>query len=212
MNKIRVLVADEHTVVRAGLVRLLEQQQNITVIGEVSSGEQACKSVASLKPDIVVINIILADMSGLDVLQSILKHSNKTKVLMFSMEENISFASHVLSHGAAGYLALSELDNNLVSAVETITMGNIFISEHIAQKVAQQNTPGNENKVEKLSGREFEIFKLIVIGETMESIAKQLNISQKTVANYQTILKQKLGVSSPIEWVRLAMKYGVIQP
>lgn len=210
MKKIRIVLADDHPVVRAGLSRVLAEQDNITIVGEANSGEHAYQTSSSLKFDVLVMNITISSIGGLEALRRILARDSEAKVLMFSMDENITFATQALTLGAVGYIAMSEEHENLVNAVTSVAKGENFLSTAMAQRIAIQSTSGNENIVQRLTSREFEIFRLIVEGKAVEGIAKRLSISRKTVANYQTMLKHKLGVSQPVELVRLAMKYGVI--
>ncbi len=210
LKKIRILLADDHPVVRAGLFRVLANQDNNIIVGESSSGENAYQASSSLKFDVLVMNITISSIGGLEALRRILARDPVTKVLMFSMDENITFATRALSLGAMGYIAMSEEHDNLVNAVASIAKGEYFLSTVLAQKIAIQSTSGTENIIQRLSSREFEIFRLIVEGKAVEAIANRLSISRKTVANYQTILKHKLGVTQPVELVRIAMKYGVI--
>ncbi|NOQ81206.1 MAG: response regulator [Methylophaga sp.] len=210
LKKIRIVLADDHPVVRAGLSRVLAEQDNITIVGEANSGEHAYQTSSSLKFDVLVMNITISSIGGLEALRRILARDSEAKVLMFSMDENITFATQALTLGAVGYIAMSEEHENLVNAVTSVAKGENFLSTAMAQRIAIQSTSGNENIVQRLTSREFEIFRLIVEGKAVEGIAKRLSISRKTVANYQTMLKHKLGVSQPVELVRLAMKYGVI--
>jgi len=210
LKKIRIVLADDHPVVRAGLFRVLADQDNIIIAGEASSGESAYHLSSSLKFDVMLLNITISSIGGLESLRRILARDPAAKVLMFSMDENITFATQALTLGAMGYIAMSEEHDDLVNAVTTVAKGKNFLSTIMAQKIAIQSTSGNENIVQRLSSREFEIFRLIVEGKAVAGIAKRLSISRKTVANYQTMLKHKLGVSQPVELVRLAMKHGVI--
>jgi two-component system invasion response regulator UvrY len=127
------------------------------------------------------------------------------------MHENAAFATQALSAGAKGYIAKSGVAGDLLNAVHEAMVGRTWISPSIAQKIALQSLTGEDDPVRKLSGREFEVFRLLAEGNSLETISETLKISQKTVANYQTLLKQKLGISGPIELVRLAIRYGVIE-
>ena len=211
MKKTRIVLADDHPVVRAGLFRVLADQDNIIIVGEANSGEHAYQTSSSLKFDVLVMNITISSIGGLEALRRILARDPEAKVLMFSMDENITFATQALTLGAMGYIAMSEEHDSLVNAVTTVAKGENFLSTVMAQRIAIESTSGNENIVQRLTSREFEIFRLIVEGKAVEGIAKRLSISRKTVANYQTMLKHKLGVSQPVELVRLAMKHGVIE-
>ena len=211
LKKTRIVLADDHPVVRAGLFRVLADQDNIIIVGEASSGEDAYHMSSRLKFDVLIMNITISSIGGLEALRRILARDPAAKVLMFSMDENITFATQTLTLGATGYIAMSEEHDDLVNAVNRVAKGENFLSTVMAQRIAIESTSGDENIVQKLTSREFEIFRLIVEGKAVEGIAKRLSISRKTVANYQTMLKHKLGVSQPVELVRLAMKHGVIE-
>ena len=124
--------------------------------------------------------------------------------------ENVTFASQALSAGARGYVAKTSLADDLLLAVREVATGKTYISPHIAQKIVLQSMSGNHDPIQQLSGREFEVFRMLAEGAGMDDIANNLKISQKTAANYQTILKQKLGISNAVELVRLAIRHGVI--
>jgi len=126
------------------------------------------------------------------------------------MHENAAFASQALKAGAKGYLAKSGLAEELVGALQALVRGQNYISAEVAKKIALQTLQGSDDPMQQLSAREFEIFRLLAEGQDNEAIAQALKISGKTVANYQTIIKQKLGVNSPVELVRLAIRHGVI--
>ena len=149
-------------------------------------------------------------MGGLEALRRILHRWSDARVIMFSMHENATYAIQSLTAGAMGYVAKSGNAEDLVKAVKEVASGKSFLSADMAQKVALQSLTGDDNPTQRLTSREFEVFRLLAEGKLVEEIAGRLNIGQKTVANYQTSLKQKLDIHSPVELVRLAMKYGVI--
>jgi len=207
---ISVMLVDDHAVVRSGLRRLLEQHDNINVIAEAESGEQAYQLFGKFMPDVLVMDISMPGMGGLEALRRILSRYHHAKIVIFSMHENATFAAQALNSGAMGYVAKSSEAQDLVQAVNNATQGKSYLSTTLAQKVALQNSY-DDNPVQKLTAREFEIFRLLAEGKVTEGISTTLNISPKTVANYQTILKQKLGITSPVELLRLAIKQGLIE-
>jgi len=210
-DSIRVLLADDHAVVRSGVRRLLEHHDGIEVVAEAESGEQAYQFFIDYSPDVLVMDMSMPGMGGLEALRRILARYSQAKIIIFSMQENAIFATQALSAGAVGYIAKSGDTDDLVRAIRDISQGKNFLSAPMAQKIALQSFSANENPVHTLTAREFEVFRFIAEGKVVEEIAQLLNIGQKTVANYQTLLKQKLGVSSPVELVRLAIKCGVIE-
>jgi DNA-binding NarL/FixJ family response regulator len=207
---IKVMLTDDHAVVRSGLCRLLEQNAEIKVIAEAESGEQAYQTYPDNKPDVLVMDMSMPGMGGLEALRRILHRWPDARVIMFSMHENATYAIQSLTAGAMGYVAKSGNAEDLVKAVKEVASGKSFLSADMAQKVALQSLTGGDNPTQRLTSREFEVFRLLAEGKLVEEIAGRLNIGQKTVANYQTSLKQKLDIHSPVELVRLAMKYGVI--
>ena len=210
-KKTTIVLVDDHAVVRAGVRRLLEQEPLFEVIGEAESGEKAYQILAELKPDVVVMDLSMPGMGGLEAIRRILMRYEKAKILVLSMHEDLSFANQALKLGAKGYLTKNTLADDLVKSIETVTQGDVFLSDEIAKKMAMQSISGNQDPVHELSAREFEIFRLLAEGLDIDAIASTLNISSKTVSNYQTMIKQKLDINTPIELIRYAIKVGVIK-
>ena len=209
-KKTTIVLVDDHAVVRAGVRRLLEQEPLFEVIGEAESGEKAYQIFGELKPDVMVMDLSMPGMGGLEAIRRILMRYEKAKILVLSMHEDLSFANQALKLGAKGYLTKNALADDLVKSIETVTQGDVFLSDEIAKKMAMQSISGNQDPVHELSAREFEIFRLLAEGLDIEAIASTLNISSKTVSNYQTMIKQKLNINTPIELIRYAIKVGVI--
>lgn len=209
-QSIKVMLTDDHAVVRSGLGRLLEQNEGIQIVGEAESGEQAYQTFPEIKPDVLVMDMSMPGMGGLEAMRRILNRWPQARIIMFSMHENATFAIQSMTSGALGYVAKSGHAEDLVKAVREVAQGRSFLSSDMAQKVALQSLTGGDNPAQKLTSREFEVFRLLAEGMLVEEIALSLNIGHKTVANYQTSLKQKLGINSPVDLVRLALKYGVI--
>ena len=209
-GKIRVILADDHNVVRSGLRRLLELGGDIDVVAEADSGEQACKIFGDFQSDVLVMDLSMPGIGGLEALRRILSVAPKAKAVIFTMHENSTFATQALSAGARGYVAKSSLADDLLLAVREAAAGKTYISPSIAQKIVMQSISGSPDPMERLSSREFEVFRLLAEGAGIDDIANNLQISQKTASNYQTALKQKLGISNAVELVRLAIRHGVI--
>ena len=211
VKKTTIVLVDDHAVVRAGVRRLLEQEPLFEVIGEAESGEKAYQIFGELKPDVLVMDLSMPGMGGLEAIRRILMRYEKAKILVLSMYEDLSFANQALKLGAKGYLTKNTLADDLVKSIETVTQGDVFLSDEIAKKMAMQSISGNQDPVHELSAREFEIFRLLAEGFDIDAIASTLNISSKTVSNYQTMIKQKLNINTPIELIRYAIKVGVIK-
>jgi DNA-binding NarL/FixJ family response regulator len=210
-KKTTIVLVDDHAVVRAGVRRLLEQEPLFEVIGEAESGEKAYQIFGELKPDVMVMDLSMPGMGGLEAIRRILMRYEKAKILVLSMHEDLSFANQALKLGAKGYLTKNTLADDLVKSIETVTQGDVFLSDEIAKKMAMLSISGNQDPVHELSAREFEIFRLLAEGLDIDAIASTLNISSKTVSNYQTMIKQKLDINTPIELIRYAIKVGVIK-
>ena len=210
-KKTTIVLVDDHAVVRAGVRRLLEQEPLFEVIGEAESGEKAYQIFGELKPDVMVMDLSMPGMGGLEAIRRILMRYEKAKILVLSMHEDLSFANQALKLGAKGYLIKNTLADDLVKSIETVSNGDIFLSAEIAKKMAMQSISGDKDPIHELSAREFEIFRLLAEGLDIDGIASTLNISSKTVSNYQTMIKQKLDISSPVELIRYAIKTGVIK-
>lgn len=210
-KKINIILVDDHAVVRAGVRRLLEQEPSFDVIGEAESGEKAYQLFGELNPDVMVMDLSMPGMGGLESIRRILMRDEKARILVLSMHEDLSFANQALKLGAKGYLIKNTLGDDLVKAIKAISQGDIFLSDEIAKKIAVSSIDGGQDPIHDLSAREFEIFRLLAEGFEVDAIAITLNISSKTVSNYQTMIKQKLNIHTPIELIRYAIKAGVIK-
>ena len=210
-KKVNIVLVDDHAVVRAGVKRLLEQETSFDVIGEAESGEKAYQLFNELKPDVMVMDLSMPGMGGLEAIRRILMRHERAKILVLSMHEDLSFANQALKLGAKGYLIKNALADDLVKSIEMISKGEVFLSDEIAKKMAMQSISGDGDPIHELSAREFEIFRLLAEGFEIDAIAETLNISSKTVSNYQTMIKQKLNINTPVELIRYAIKAGVIK-
>lgn len=211
IEDIKVMLVDDHAVVRSGLKRLIENKNNIQVVTEASDGEVAYQLYGEQRVDVVVMDLSMPGMGGLESSRRILGRYPTAKIIIFSMHDNATFAAQVLKVGVKGYVTKTGADSDLIKAVEEVANGKSYISPEVAQKIALESMVGEENPLKLLSAREFEVFRLLSEGIASDMIGARLKISHKTVANYHTMIKQKLGVNSPIEMVRLAMRYGVIE-
>lgn len=211
MTKIKILLADDHEVIRSGLARMLEKNEDMLVVDEAVSGEQAYQKYTECDPDVLIMDMSMPGIGGLEALRRIRTRYSTAKVIMFSMHENPTLAVQAMSAGAVGYLSKSGDAKDIEVAIRHVMTGKTFLSAEMAQKIALQSVSGEDDPARRLTVREFEVFRLLAEGHTLEDIAQTLNLGQKTVANYQTMLKQKLGFNSSVELVRLAIRYNVIQ-
>ena len=208
---IRVMLVDDHAVVRAGVRRLLEQDERFSVVAEAETGERAYQIFGEHLPDITVLDLSMPGIGGMETIKRIVARYPTAKILVLSMHENAAFASQALKAGAKGYLAKSGLAEELSNAIQWVMTGQTYLGTEISHKIALQMHESHGDPMQMLSAREFEIFRMLVDGVELSIIASTLNISLKTVANYQTGIKQKLGVSSPVEMVRMAIRCGLIE-
>ncbi|MBK8017359.1 MAG: response regulator transcription factor [Betaproteobacteria bacterium] len=209
-DKTTVLLVDDHAVVLEGYRRLLERTPDIAVVAEASNGDDAYRRFVELSPDVVVMDITLPGIGGIEVARRMLARRPDARIVMFSMHEDVVFSSRALQTGARGYVTKSSAPDVLVEAVRLVAAGKLYISHDMAQELAVQMLPGNENPLQALSPREFEVFRLLVGGHSVGEIAKILSLSYKTVANHQWNIRQKLDVSNTAQVVRMAMTHGVI--
>ncbi len=207
---IRVILVDDHNVVRSGLRRLLESHKSIVIVAEAETGEAAYQLYGEHTPEVLLMDISMPGMGGLEAAKRILQRYPQAKIIIFSMHEAVSFATQALKTGVKGYVTKTGVAEDLVQAVLEVAKGRTFLSQDVAQKVALHTLMGEQNPLQQLTSREFEVFRLLAEGKRVEDVADMLKISQKTVANYYTLIKQKLAVNSPVEMVRLAMKHGLI--
>lgn len=209
---IRTLLVDDHPVVRAGYRLLLEQGGEIEVVAEADSGELACRCYVDHAPDIVIMDLSLRGMSGLEAIRRIVSRDASAKILVFSMHEDTMFADHAIAAGARGYLTKSSAPHELVDAAKQVADGRGYLDQEMAKRLAFQKAGGRSAALKTLSTREFEIFCLLASGETNAEIGKRLSLSAKTVANYATQVKTKLGVTTTAELARLAIRQRLIEP
>ncbi|MGQ0577883.1 MAG: response regulator [Betaproteobacteria bacterium] len=207
---VRVVLVDDHAVVREGYRRLLDRTEDISVIAEVASGEEAYRIVCERQPDVTVMDINLPGMGGIEAVRRIVARLPEAKILMFSMHEDTVFSSRALQAGARGYVTKSAAPEVLVEAVRLVAAGKLYISHEMAQELAMQMLAGRGNPIDALSAREFEVFRLLVAGHSLQEIAGILCLSYKTVANYQSNMKHKLDVNNTAQVVRIALSHGLI--
>ncbi|BCX89248.1 two-component system, NarL family, invasion response regulator UvrY [Methylomarinovum tepidoasis] len=203
---IRVMLADDHPVVRAGHRFLLEQSDDIRIVAEAEDSDRTYHGYINHCPDVLVLDLSMPGAGGLTVLRRIISHDPEANILIYTMHEETLYARRALEAGAKGYVSKSTEPEILPEAIRTIARGEHYIAATIAQKLAWQYANGEEQegKLSCLTNREFEIFCLAARGLSVQEIAERLYISYKTAANYMTQIKRKLEVSTLGELVRLA--------
>jgi two-component system, NarL family, invasion response regulator UvrY len=207
---ITVFLVDDHSVVREGYRRLLERSVGICVVGEAGNAADAYSEFQRLAPQVVVMDISLPGVSGIEAMRHMLAREPGAKVLMFSMHEEPIFASRAFQAGALGYVTKASAPEVLVEAVRSVAQGRRYISHDMAQTLALQSVGGGGASLAALSNREFEVMRLLVAGDTLNAIAEKLQLSYKTVANHQSAIRQKLGVETHAQLIQLAQRSGVL--
>ncbi len=209
-DKLRVVLVDDHAVVREGYRRLLERTSDIQVVAEAANGEDAYRLICDERPDVAVLDISLPGLGGIEVTRRVISRLPNQKILMFSMHEDTVFSSRALQAGARGYVTKSAAPEVLIEAVRLVAAGKLYISQEMAQELAMQMIPGREKPIDALSAREFEVFRLLVAGHTLQEISEIMHLSYKTVANYQSSIRQKLDVTNTAQVVRVALNHGLV--
>jgi two-component system, NarL family, invasion response regulator UvrY len=210
--RIRVLLVDDHAVVREGYRRLLEREPGIEVAGEAATADEACELAARLDPDVIVMDIALPGPSGIEATRRILERRPGLRVLIFSMYEDEIFRSRARAVGARAYLSKTSSPEQLVRAVYAVARDEPFESPApSAPRVPPGSaTRGREAPTVALTARERDVLRLLAQGETVRSIGEKLGLSEKTVANHQSALREKLGVKNSVQLARVAAQLGLI--
>ena len=208
---IRVLIVDDHAVVREGLKRILELRGDISVTGEAGSQDEVLSKIRSGTFDIVVLDLALGKDHGIGVLKHIRSEQPKLPVLILSMQPEEHYASRLLKAGAAGYLSKESAPAELVNAVLKVSSGGRYVSPAIAERLAFDiGTPTTDTPHERLSDREFQILSLIAAGKPPRDIAAELNVSVKTVGTHRARILAKMGLKNNAEIVQYAIEHGLL--
>lgn len=204
----RILLVDDHAIVRAGLKRLLEDEFRGVTVTEAATADEAEVSVDATKPDIVVLDISLPGRSGLDLLPAL---RGKTRVIVLSSFADPQFAVRALRDGASAFLSKDRAPRELIEAINTVSSGRRFIGAELAEQLASVVAADNPaNPHESLSAREFEVFRLIASAKTVSEIAADLGLSVKTVSTYRARILEKMGMASNAELMQYAMRNGLV--
>ncbi len=211
LNKISILLVDDHELVRAGFRRLLEDGEDFTIVAEASSGEQAVQHYIKYSPDVVVMDISMPGIGGIGAVERIIARDPAARILILSVHEDSVFTSRALQAGAKGFIPKRSAPEEMIKAVAQVAQGKMSIAPEIAQQIAMQKLTGGDSVIDVLSQREFEVFRLLAEGKTVNEIADILSLSPKTVGTHHTSIKQKLDVSNSAELARLAIRSGLIE-
>lgn len=215
-QKLRVLLADDHKLLRAGLKLLLQRNPDLSVVGEAADGEQTLQLFRQLEPDLLLLDLSMPNMDGLECLREIKSRNSAAKVIVLTMHEDENYIKQAMQAGAAAYVHKSAADTDLFKAIEAVQAGEIYLSQQDSSLLLQVLLNHDQDTVDKqapyvlLSPREREVLRLIAHGYSMAEVAEKLSLSIKTVDTYKTRLMEKLGTTKKSELVSYALKYGLL--
>ncbi len=212
MSQISIMLVDDHAVVRMGFKMLLESDTDLKVIAEAENGEAAIKYYVEHKPNVVVMDITMPGMGGIEAIERILAKDSSAKILVLSAHEDSVHPKRVLNVGAMGYLTKRSAAEELIKAIRTIATGKKYIEASVAQQMAIQQLSGEQSPVDVLSEREFEVFMSLARGKTTNEIAESLFLSPRTVGTHLYNIKQKLNANNSAEIALIAMRSGLLEP
>jgi two-component system, NarL family, invasion response regulator UvrY len=208
---IKVLVADDHAVVRRGLRQILNETQDILVGGEAATAPDAMNLVRTQRWDVVILDVSIPGGNGIELISEIRREKPGTRVLILTMYSEEQYAIRAIKSGASGFLTKESAPDQLVDAVRNIASGGRYVSAELAEKLAVLVAgEASENPHEKLTDREFEVFKMLASGRTVSEIARDLSLSVKTVSTHRTRLLQKMNMRTNAELMRYAMRCGLV--
>lgn len=212
VKKVSVLLVDDHAVVRTGYKTYLSLSDKMGDIYEVDCGEAACLRYKQSLPDIVVLDMSMPGISGFETMRRLIAYDPDCKILVFSIHDELVYVARAIKAGAKGYIIKNSVPDILISAVCTIVNGGTYVAPELAQKLAMHHIQGEDesHQLKQLSPREFDVFCLLASGKTSREAAEQLCLGYKTVCNYSTGIKEKLGVKSLAEMALIANRQGVI--
>ncbi len=211
-QKIKVLLVDDHPLVREGLGNLINQQPDLEVCGEASTEPQALELVGTANPDVAVVDIILESGSGIELIKSIKSNHHQVKILALSMHDESLYAERALRAGARGYIMKREAATKVIQGIRSVHAGQLYVSEKIstlmAEKFVDGRTGAELSPMEQLSNREMEVFELIGRGQSTRQIADHLHVGFKTVQAYCARIKEKLKLANATELMREAIRWN----
>ena len=216
--RINLLLVDDHEVVRSGLRMLLENQSDLVIVAEASSGQQALEMTKQYLPDVILMDITLPDMSGIQVTRMILEAGLPSKIIALTIHEDEQFFFEMLQAGAAGYVPKRAAPEDLITAIHMVNNGDVYIYPYLARLLVNDflshvdEEPASKEALDDLTPREREILVALARGDTNDEIAETLSISKHTVARHRENLMGKLGLHSRSELVKYAIRKGLIKP
>jgi len=209
----RVLIVDDHAVVRSGLKLVLDADDGIEPVGEAGNARDAIFEARSLRPDVILLDVVMPDQSGLDIIPTLLHENPDTKILVLSMQDDPRYVRKAFDAGASGYVLKEAADSEVVAAVREVAGGGRYVDPELgARLVAAESAERRRAEEDPLSEREGEVLRLLALGHTNQEIAKQLYISVRTAETHRAHIMQKLRLSSRAELVRYALDRGLLEP
>lgn len=210
---IRVVLADDHTIVREGLKQLLGAAGDLEVVGEASNGHEVLERVRGLEFDLLLLDMSMPGRSGIELIKQVRAERPKLRILVLSMHEEHQYAVRAIRAGAAGYLTKESASKQLVDAIRKVATGGAFISAEVAQQLALGAMPGAESALhESLSDREFQILRMIAEGLSITDIAQRLSLSVKTVSTHKGNIQHKMGLATTADLIRYALANRLVDP
>lgn len=208
---IRIVIADDHTIVREGLKQLLTASPDMSIAGEASDGHQVMQLVREAEFDVLLLDMSMPGRSGIDLIKLARAEKPKLRILILSMHEEQQYAVRAIKAGASGYLTKESASAQLVSAIRKVAAGGAFISAEVAEQLALGAMPQSEGLPhESLSDREYQIFRMIAAGGAVSAIATELNLSVKTVSTHKARLMQKMGLQNQADLIRYAITHKLV--
>jgi DNA-binding NarL/FixJ family response regulator len=211
-SPIRVLVVDDHAVVRSGIRLLLEREDDIEPVGEAGSGREAVFQARELKPDVILMDVIMPDQTGIEVLPQLLHENPHIRILLLSMQDDPAYVREAFQAGASGYVLKEAADAEVVAAVREVSRGGRYVNPELgARLVAAESEAARRAEQDPLSEREREVLRLLALGHTNQEISKQLYISVRTAETHRAHIMRKLRLNSRAELVRYAIDEGLLE-
>jgi two-component system, NarL family, response regulator NreC len=207
---IKILLADDHTIVRQGLKLIISSHADLQVIGEAANGREVLELAEKLKPDVILMDVAMPELNGIEATRRLRDVSPRTKVLVLSMHKEAVYVREILKAGARGYILKDAIDTELISAIQSVARGDGYISPAISGTLLSDYRQNITNPLDLLSSREREVLQLIAEGKTNKEVATRLNLSVYTVDSHRGKIMEKLNLHSTGELVRFAMKQGLV--
>jgi two-component system invasion response regulator UvrY len=209
---IKVMVVDDHELVRTGISRILNDAPGVRVVGEAASGEEALEVVDQVQPDVLLMDVSMPGIGGLEATRKLVQYNSELKVIVVSVHSEEPFPSRMLKAGARGYLTKGCAVDEIVAAIKAVYSGERYIGADVAQTLALKMTPGGDlSPFDALSPREMQVMLMLTQGQRLQVISDKLCLSPKTVSTYRHRLYEKLKVDSDVDLARMAMNYGIIE-